>query len=69
MGDEIGKHMVGDGLHKDSKGHQRGMSRVIYPLLRDVYITVTQRGTTIKVVFPEKRVCVFDACMNDKNRR
>ena len=36
---------------------------------RDVFITITQRGTTIMVVFPEKRVCIFNACVNDKNRR
>ena len=30
--------------------------------------SITQRGTTIMVVFSEKRVCVFNACVNDKNK-
>ena len=30
---------------------------------------ITQRGATIMVVFPENRVCIFNACVNDKNRR
>ena len=34
-----------------------------------VFIIITQRGTTIMVEFPEKRVCIFNACVNDKNRR
>ena len=51
------------------KGHQRVMPRFIQSQLRDVFIIVTQRGTTIMVEFPEKRVCIFNAYVNDKNRK
>ena len=41
-----------------------------HPLaLRDVFIIITQRGTTIMVEFPEKSVCIFNACANYKNGR
>ena len=43
--------------------------QIQFPVLKVFIKHKVGDGTTTMVVFPEKRVCIFNACVNDKNRR